>query len=150
MTVSIRRATATDAPALARLRWQWRAEERDEAGDRAGFLDFFTTWVIDHLATHIPYVAEVDGRLCGMAFLFLADRVPSPSRMDRRTGDIQSVYVVPDLRNRGVGAELITHILTEARTRELEHVTVHSAQRAIPFYLRWGFSDDGRWFSWHP
>jgi len=25
------------------------------------FLELFTTWTIDHLATHLPFVAEVDG-----------------------------------------------------------------------------------------
>lgn len=147
----MRRGTAEDAPALARLRWRWRTEERDApAGDRAAFLDLFTTWVIDHLATHVPYVVEVHGRICGMAWLMLADRVPSPRRLDRRTGDIQSVYVVPEMRDSGVGAALLAAVLTSAGDRELEHVTVHSAERAVPFYLRAGFRDGQNWLEWRP
>jgi GNAT superfamily N-acetyltransferase len=149
--VTVRRATAADAPALARLRWRWRAEERDEIGtDRTLFVEYFTAWVIDHLSTHLPFVAEVDGQLSGMAWLMLADRVPSPTHIDRRTGDIQSVYVVPEYRDSGVGGALLGAILTEARDRELEHVTVHSSDRATPFYLRWGFRDGQRWFEWRP
>jgi GNAT superfamily N-acetyltransferase len=149
--VTTRRGTAEDAPALARLRWRWRSENRDEpAGDRATFLDFFCAWTIDHLATHLPFVAEVDGRLSGMAWLNLGERVPSPTRLDRRMGDVQSVYVVPELRNSGVGALLIGAILDEARIRELELVTVHSADRAVPFYLRCGFKDGQNWLEWRP
>lgn len=149
MRVTVRRATATDAPALARLRWRWRVEERGEPGvDRAVFLDFFTTWVVDHLATHLPFVAEADGQLSGMAWLMLADRVPHPGSIDRRTGDVQSVYVVPELRNSRVGAALLDAVLREARDRELEHVTVHSGDRAVPFYLRRGFKDGQRWLEW--
>ncbi len=149
MHVTVRRATAVDAPALARLRWRWRVEERDERGtDRASFLEFFTAWVIDHLSTHVPFVIDVDGRLSGMAWLMLAARVPSPALMDRRTGDLQGVYVVPDMRNSGVGAALLDAILREARDRELEHVTVHSSDRAAPLYLRLGFTDGQNWLHW--
>jgi GNAT superfamily N-acetyltransferase len=150
MRVSVRRGNATDAAALARLRWRWRAEERAEAGGvaEAAFLEYFTAWVVDHLDTHLPFVVEVDGRLAGMAWLMLADRVPTPSAMPRRTGDVQSVYVVPELRSSGVGGVLIDAVLGEARERGLEHVTVHSSERAVPFYLRSGFEDGQRWFQW--
>jgi GNAT superfamily N-acetyltransferase len=148
---TVRKATAADAPALARLRWQWLAEKRDEPSvDRASFLAFFAAWVIDHLPTHVPFLLEVDGRIAGMAWLMLADRVPSPARVDRRTGDVQSVYVLPELRNGGAGAALIDAVLAEARDRELEHVTVHSSERASPFYLRSGFAEGQRWLQWKP
>jgi GNAT superfamily N-acetyltransferase len=147
--ITVRRGTAADAPALARLRWRWRADERSEvAVDKAVFVEYFTTWIVDHLPTHLPFIVEVDGRLAGMAWLVLADRVPNPEVMDRRTGDLQSVYVVPELRNSGVGAALLDAILDEARSRELQHVTVHSSVRAVPFYLRSGFRDDQNWFQW--
>jgi GNAT superfamily N-acetyltransferase len=149
--VTVRRGTAADAPSLARLRWRWRTEEREEGpADRASFLEYFTSWVVDHLATHLPFVVEVDGRLAGMAWLMLADRVPVPTRFDRRFGDVQSVYVVPELRNSGVGGELIRAVLAEARARELVHVTVHSSDRAVPFYLREGFDDRNTWLEWRP
>jgi GNAT superfamily N-acetyltransferase len=149
--VVVRKGTAVDAPALARMRWRWRVEERHEAhGDRELFVDFFATWVIDHLATHVPFVVEADARLAGMAFLMLSDRVPSPALMDRRTGDIQSVYVIPELRGGGVGTMLLRAVLADARARELEFVTVHSGERAVPYYLRAGFTADPRWLQRTP
>jgi GNAT superfamily N-acetyltransferase len=147
--VTVRRATAVDAPSLARLRWRWRTEERDApSADRASFLAYFTSWVVDHLATHLPFVVELEGRLAGMAWLMLADRVPTPTLLDRRFGDVQSVYVVPELRNSGVGAALLRAVLAEAQARELVHVTVHSSDRAVPFYVRGGFADHNTWLEW--
>jgi GNAT superfamily N-acetyltransferase len=148
MGISVRRGTAEDAPALARLRWRWRADERGESTlgvDRASFVEFFTAWVVDHLATHLPFVAEVDGKLAGMAWLMLSDRVPSATRMDRRTGDVQSVYVVPERRDGGIGAALLDAVRAEARARELEFVTVHSSHRAVPLYVRTGFRPGQNW-----
>ncbi|MFI6762568.1 GNAT family N-acetyltransferase [Micromonospora sp. NPDC050417] len=151
MRLTVRQATMQDAPALARLNWRWRVEERGQPGpDRASFLDFFSTWMADHRSTHLAFVAEVEDRLAGMAWLMLASRVPTPTRMDRRTGDIQSVYVVPELRGDGIGAALLDAVLTQARDRELEHVTVHSGERAVSLYLRSGFRDGQRWFQWRP
>jgi GNAT superfamily N-acetyltransferase len=151
MEIVARRATATDVPALARMRWRWRTDEREEvSADRESFLEYFTAWVVDHINTHLPFIVEVDGRLAGMAWLALANRVPTPVILDRRTGDVQSVYVVPELRDSGVGAVLIDAVLREARDRELVLVTVHSSERAVPFYLRRGFEDGQRWFQWTP
>jgi ribosomal protein S18 acetylase RimI-like enzyme len=65
--------------------------------------------------------------------------------MDRRTGDLQSVYVLPELRNSGVGTALLDAVLADAGARELGHLTVHSAEQAIPYYRRAGFAVDGRW-----
>lgn len=149
--IVVRRVEAADAPTLAELRWRWRTDERGEAsGDRTAFLADFTAWVRDHLATHLPFVVEVDGEAVGMAWLMLADRVPSPALPDRRTGDIQAVYVVPEERDRGVGGALLSALLDEARARGLEHVTVHSSERAVPFYLRHGFVREERWLEWKP
>jgi GNAT superfamily N-acetyltransferase len=151
MEIVARRGTATDAPTLARLRWRWRTEERSEADtDRDSFLTYFTAWVVDHLNTHLPFIVEVDGRVAGMAWLALADRVPTPAVLDRRTGDVQSVYVVPELRDSGVGAALIDAVLREARDREVVLATVHSSERAVPFYRRRGFEDGQRWLQWTP
>jgi GNAT superfamily N-acetyltransferase len=151
MHMTVRRARPDDAPALARLRWQWRVETGDDPGaDRDAFLRYFATWAVDHRSTHLAFLAEVDGRLSGMAWLALADRVPTPGRFDRRTGDVQSVYVVPEARNAGVGTALLQAVLKEARDRELTHVTVHANQRAASVYLRSGFRDDQPWLEWRP
>jgi len=148
--VHVRRATAADARTLAELRWRWRGEEFGESITRDEFLALFEAWVLGHLDTHTPYLAEVDGEPAGMAWLMVADRVPAPDRPARRYGDVQSVYVVPSLRDAGIGGRLIGAVLDDARARGLEHATVHSSERAVPFYHRLGFRDGQRWFEWRP
>lgn len=101
-------------------------------------------------ATHTCSVV-VDGvdsvggsEVVGMAWLAQTARPPSPGRDDRRSGDLQSVYVVPELRGRGWGARLVAHALQAAAAHGLEHVTVHSSSAAIALYRRAGFTDDPR------
>jgi GNAT superfamily N-acetyltransferase len=148
--VVVRRATAQDAPGLARLRWRWQVDERSQHPElsRESFFDFFTAWTLDHLSRYAVFIAEVDGQLAGMAWLSLHDRVPSPNRLDRRCGDIQSVYVRPDLRGLRVGAQLIEALLQHARDIELRYLTVHSADTAIGFYEKLGFVHDQQWLAY--
>jgi GNAT superfamily N-acetyltransferase len=149
--VTVRRATAVDGAALAQLRWAFRGEEDGlTPTDRDDFVESFAAWLVDHQSTHVPFLAHVGGDAVGMAWLMIADRVPSPSRRHRRCGDVQSVFVVPELRNGGVGALLLNHVLAEARALGLEHVTVHSSDRAVRFYEHVGFDHHRSWLRWAP
>ena len=151
MQVRVRKATAADAVALARLRGPWPTDGHGYAGaDHATFVELFSAWFVEHLLTHLAFLAEVNDHVVGMAWLMVADRVPSPTRRRRRTGDVQPVYVVPELRDRGVGAALLDAVLGEARRLDLEHVTVHSSDRAVPFYQRKRFQHGQRWLQWRP
>lgn len=151
MQVTVRKATAVDAAALAGLRLRGLIEESGCSGpDRDAFVEFFSAWVSDYLSTHLPFLAELDGDVVAMAWLMVAERVPAPAQRYRRSGDVQSVFVVPELRNSGIGAALLEAVLVEASKLKLEHVTVHSSDRAVPFYQRAGFQHDQRWLRWEP
>ncbi|GIE90143.1 GNAT family N-acetyltransferase [Actinoplanes regularis] len=135
----VRKAGVTDVAALADL--------QDIEPDR---LAAFADWVAAHAETHLPFVAEVDGRVVGAAWLLVAERVPRNDSLDRRYGDVQSVMVREQYRGQGLGTALMAAILTEARARNLAHVTVHSGRRAVDFYLRNGFGHHRRLLLWEP
>ncbi|MEV6963748.1 GNAT family N-acetyltransferase [Hamadaea sp. NPDC051192] len=135
----VRRAGVADVAVLAEL--------RSIDGDGIGT---FADWVAAHAETHLPFVAEIDGTVVGAAWLLIAERIPGNGSPERWYGDIQSVMVREEHRNRGIGAALMSAILTEARTRGLLHVTVHSGRRAVDFYLRNGFSHHRQLLLWEP
>ena len=123
------------------------AELRDiEPDDLAAF----AAWVAGHAETHLPFVAEIDRHIVGAAWLHVAERVAGHESMDRWYGDVQSVMVREQHRDRGVGSALMAAILAEARTRGLLHVTVHSGRRAVDFYLRNGFRQHRQLLLWEP
>ncbi|MFC4064760.1 GNAT family N-acetyltransferase [Actinoplanes subglobosus] len=135
----VRMAEPADVPVLAELR---DIDEDD--------LPAYAAWVSAHAGTHLPFVAEIDGRVVGCAWLLVAERVPGNGAMDRRYGDIQSVMVRAEHRGQGIGAALMEAILVEARIRGLLHVTVHSGRRAVDFYLRNGFEHHRQLLLWEP
>jgi GNAT superfamily N-acetyltransferase len=137
--VIVRRASVADVAVLAEL----RDIDRDK-------LEAYAGWVAAHAETHRPFVAEIDGYVVGAAWLLVAERVPGDESLDRWYGDIQSVMVREEHRNRGIGGALVAAILTEDRTRGLLHVTVHSGRRAVDFYLRNGFGHHRQILLWEP
>ena len=79
-----------------------------------------------------------------VAWLAIQTRVPSPRALERSSGDLQSCYVVPDARGRGIGTRLADAVLTRARDLGLERVTVHASPRSIPVHERAGFRANPR------
>jgi GNAT superfamily N-acetyltransferase len=144
-TATIRRAGIGDAAALARLRWMWRTAEREEYGlSEPEFETAFTEWWAGHQPGHTAFIAERAGHAVGMAWLAIFDRIPQPRRLERRAGNVQSVFVVEEHRNSGIGAALVEAVIADARARGLGYLIVHPSERAYPLYERLGFAETDR------
>lgn len=140
---SARRGSPSDAHELARLRWIWRAVERNEVGDPDRFRVEFATWISEHEGTHVPYLVDVGGSAVGMAWLGIIERIPGPEIWKRLSGHIQSVYVTAEHRDRGLGSLLIGELIEGARREGVDYLFVHPSPRSFPFYRRLGFTGEG-------
>lgn len=126
---------------LAELTWQFADEFGRAAQSREDFRWPFLEWAHSVETTHTPFVAvDADAGLVGTAWLALVARTPRPGPTYRFDGDLQTVYVVPEHRNGGVGAELVRLVLEYAWERGLGSVTVSSSERAVSLYQRAGFT----------
>ncbi|MFH8896230.1 GNAT family N-acetyltransferase [Streptomyces coeruleorubidus] len=145
--ISIRPVRSGELAAVAALRWEWLVENGGEAlGEHEEFVRHFVDWARDNAGSHrcMVVVRVDDGVVIGMAWLAVAQRVPTPRAPRRASGDLQCVYVVPEARDGGLGGRLIRAVLDESRELGLERVTVHSSRRAIPAYARCGFQESPR------
>lgn len=143
--IAVRPARPDELRALAELRRQWTEElGRESVVTRGEFVRHFIAWAKEHRSSHLCVVMLRRGRIIGMAWLAVTARVPHPGVLARSSGDLQSVYVVPDERDGGLGGRLVEGVLRIARDLGLERVTVHSSDRAIPAYARRGFSGSPR------
>jgi GNAT superfamily N-acetyltransferase len=109
------------------------------AADDPGFAATFAQWVRENAATHTAFVAVDGDAVVGMAWLALYRRPPSPERGMRVHGDVQTVYVIPEHRDAGVGRALLDAIVAEGRRLGLHRLTVQTSERSVPFYARAGF-----------
>lgn len=145
MNVTVRRARSDELDAVAGLRWRWVLENGEEpATPHDEFVRRFLTWAEENASSHQCFVMVRDDALIGMAWLAVTQRVPTPHAVERASGDVQCVYLVPDERDNGLGGRLVDALLDQARELGLERVTVHSSTRAIPAYIRYGFTASAR------
>jgi GNAT superfamily N-acetyltransferase len=142
VAVEVRPARPDEWIVVGGLRWDSNREFGGECEDtRESFAVRFAAWAAGR-PSHECFVAVDDGRVLGMAWLAIVERVPSARLFERASGDLQCVYVVPDRRDGGVGGRLIDVVLERAAELGLERVTVHSSPRAVPVYQRHGFTAD--------
>lgn len=136
---TIRPAGLQDAAALAALKAEWAtggAVPSSEADAASAAMAAFLRRQGDAAVCRI---AEEDGRPVGAAWLIVFERVPSLGQDRRTSADVQSVYVSPSARGRGVGAALVAALLEEADRRGIPRITVHSSSGATRLYERAGF-----------
>jgi GNAT superfamily N-acetyltransferase len=113
-------AEAMRAPSLAAVR------ERLAAGDTLA-------WLAESPgADGVPEAA-------GSLVMHLVHRLPSPKSPSGREGYIVHVFVHAPWRNAGLGARLLAAAEAEARRRGCSRLRLHSADRALAFYLREGW-----------
>jgi GNAT superfamily N-acetyltransferase len=141
--VVIRASRQADMPTVADLRWRWSVEEdgTEPGMDRDAYRAAMTAFADANATTHRCVVAERDGVVLGMAWLAMTPRPPGPQATGRRTGDVQTVYVHPELRGLGVAARLVSALLETADDEGLERVSVHSSIAGESLYRRLGFGD---------
>ena len=129
-----------DAGDLARLLRLFSSPEEQEQSPETFEADLAGWWA-EHERSHIPFVARTAASdVVGMAWLALVARVPRPGSLARLSADIQSVFVLPAERGKGIGAALVRAVTDHALRLGAEHVTVHSSQGAVRLYGRLGFT----------
>ncbi len=142
-SVRYRLAEPADGRALARLRWEFHVEDHDDpAVDDLGaftdrFLEFWGVALAERRWT--VWVAEIDARIAANVWIYLIDKVPRPVAGPTALGYVTNVYAVPGRRDQGVGAGLLTRVITWATEQELELLMVWPSERSVPFYERAGF-----------
>jgi GNAT superfamily N-acetyltransferase len=140
----IRSATLADASALSALRWRWAQPGRTpDAGEAQQFAADLAGWMETQGERSACQVAELDGALVGMAWLAVFERVPNPGDAVRLSGDVQSVFVVPEHQGRGIGLRLMQSLCAVADHLGVRKLTLDSRDSVMPFYERLGFRSQG-------
>jgi GNAT superfamily N-acetyltransferase len=138
--VDVGLAGPQDAGALARL-LQLFASPAEREQSPGSFEVDLAGWWAEHARSHIPFVARTSGSdVVGMAWLAVVPRVPRPGRLARLSADVQSVFVLPEQRGKGIGGALVRAVTDHALRLGAEHVAVHSSEGAVTLYERLGFA----------
>lgn len=143
--VDVDLARPEDVADLARLLWLHAAPDERAQQSVESFAVDLQEWWSDHGDSHLAFVARLAGSgVVGMAWLALVPRVPRPGVTTRSSADIQSVFVVPEQRGKGIGSALVQAASEHAVRLGAARVTVHSGRKAVPLYERLGFASSAQ------
>ncbi|HTX77611.1 MAG TPA: GNAT family N-acetyltransferase [Terracidiphilus sp.] len=102
----------------------------------------FEPWLLPRLADgrYLGWITEDDGQPIASAGLMFLDWPPHPLHPAASVrGYILNVFVDPAHRRRGLARTLVDCCLQEARSRDIELVTLHASSEGRPLYESMGF-----------
>jgi ribosomal protein S18 acetylase RimI-like enzyme len=140
---AIRLARPDDAPALAEIRYRFRAAEQEPVEGRIEFVDRCASWMSSRLAARTPWrcwVAEADGRVVGTIWLQIIEKLPNPVDEAEIHGYISSAYVEPAMRDSGIGSMLLDACIGACSREGVDALILWPTQRSRSLYERYGFA----------
>jgi GNAT superfamily N-acetyltransferase len=139
----VRQANPGDAPELARLRYDFRTELDPPAESKPVFVERCTRWMAEALAAGGAWrcwVAVLGTTLVGTAWLQMIEKLPNPVGHLGYHGYMSSVYVIPELRNAGIGSALLEACLSQAEVERIDALFLWPTTRSRALYERHGFA----------
>lgn len=138
--VICRTATDADAAELAAMRWDFRLEEAPGTPlhDRVTFPRAYRVFLEQGLADQrwTYWIATADAQIVSHIYIQRISKVPKPNRLDDAFGYVTNVYTRPAFRNRGIGTQLMAHVLGWAKEQDLESLIVWPSTESVRFYAR--------------
>jgi GNAT superfamily N-acetyltransferase len=146
----IREARAEDAPALARLRYSFRAELKDPVEEEAAFVDRCTEWMAMRLADGRwqCWVAELGepardvgsgARLVACVWVELVEKIPNPNGDLEHHAYLTSFAVAPEHRGGGLGSRMLRRAVEWCESRGVDSIFLWPSEKSRPLYERNGF-----------
>jgi GNAT superfamily N-acetyltransferase len=139
----IRPAVPTDAPHLARMRYDLRTSIAAAIEGEEAFLARCTAWMALRLLPGTGWrclVAEEGECLLGAVWLEAIEKLPSPGAESERHGYVTGFYVREAARGRGLGSRLLGECVWEAETIGVDKLILWPTPDSRSLYLRHGFA----------
>lgn len=114
--------------------WQWRVVPQEAKFAQAAILE----------PNGMLYVWEDEGRLLGLASLFVEEQEESAIRLPCRYAELNTLYVRPEASDRGIGTALYQAACQWAKEQGADRVilmTLGENQAARSFYEKMGMQE---------
>jgi ribosomal protein S18 acetylase RimI-like enzyme len=138
----VRPAIASDARALAALRYEFRSAVGTVTEPEETFRERCEQWMAARLgpcAIWRCWVVDVNGEIQGNVWLQLIEKLPNPVSEPEYHGYISNLYVRPALQGSGFGTALLEECLRACEAQGVDAVVLWPTPRSRSLYTRHGF-----------
>ena len=144
MNINIRNVSIEDLDAVSEVEAKCFPEA--EAASKASFEKRIKTFPENF------YVAEVEGKIIGLINGCITnektiyDELFSDASLHIPNGDYQAIFgldVIPDYRNQGIAAQLMSHMIEASRAANRKGLILTCKEHMIDYYSKFGFNNKG-------
>ena len=146
--IEYRLMTAGDIEEYIALRVRHLREEgATEDIDLAPALrDYYERHLSD--GTFVAWLAVEDGRIAATSGMSFVEKPPYFSCPTGRLGLLSGMYTLPEHRRRGIGRELLSRVVDEARRRGCGSVWITASDMGVLLYTDFGFTKNGNFMQY--
>src|SRR4051794_28264995 len=141
--IQIRVATESDAPALARLRYELRSSAKQLIESEEQFAQRCTLWIRERLQSRSGWqcwIVESEQTPVGNIWAQLVEKIPNPAAETECYLYVTNFYVREEYRGKGIGTMLLSEVLTWGKTNNAHTAILWPRERSKSLYLRHGFT----------
>jgi GNAT superfamily N-acetyltransferase len=144
--VRVRVARSSDCGALARLRYQFRAEAESARETKSKFLRRCESWMKKRFRSNSRqwrcWVLDDGKQLVGHVCVQLFEKVPNPVRDEPELhAYLTNFYVIPEMRSHGLGKRLLDKALSWCRAQGTDAIILWATLESRSLYCRCGFAE---------
>jgi GNAT superfamily N-acetyltransferase len=140
--VRIRLARPGDCRALAEIRYRFRAETEPVTETKSRFVRRCTSWMEKHFRSGTSawrcWVLDDGKRLLGHICVQLFEKIPNPVNEPELHAYVTNFYVIPEMRNQGLGKSLLNKALSWCRTQRTDAVILWATPGSKSLYRQCG------------
>jgi GNAT superfamily N-acetyltransferase len=141
--VRIRLARSGDCRALAQMRYRFRAETGSVTETESQFVRRCTSWMKKRFRVGSSpwrcWVFDDGKRVLGHVCVQLFEKIPNPVNEPELHAYITNFYVIPEMRDQGLGKKLLNKALSWCRARGTDAVILWPSTASKSFYRQCGF-----------
>lgn len=87
------------------------------------------------------FLAKDDEKVVGMVILLVIERPANSYLINGLAGEVLSVIVDKDYRNRGIASKLMTDLINFSKEKKLCRIDLRATEKGFPLYKKLGFKD---------
>jgi GNAT superfamily N-acetyltransferase len=140
--IKLRVATETDAPALARLRFELRSSAK-RIESEAQFIERCSAWMRERLRDSRSWrcwIAEREQTPIGNVWAQLVEKIPNPASETECYVYLTNFYVREEYRGQGIGTQLLSEVLAWSKASHAHTIILWPRERSKTLYARHGFT----------
>jgi len=141
--IKIRVATESDAPVLARFRYELRSSAKEMIESEGEFNERCIRWMVSRLHSGSGWrcwIAECEEKPVGNIWSQLVEKLPNPASETEYYVYVTNFYVREEYRGKVIGTRLLSEALTWAKTNNAHTAILWPRERSKSLYLRHGFT----------